>query len=73
MFTTKSALILAFIASSAMAVNIKQDDDTAAAQVEKEEEFHSYLDFCVVCDSFKWNPKDKGAKNPNVNADDTQA
>jgi len=64
----KSALLAAFIAS-AMAVNIKQDDTAAA--VPEEEEFHSWVDFCMVCDSFKWNPKDKGAKNPNVNADDT--
>ena len=65
MFLNKTAILVALIAS-VMAVNVNQSEakkepakatDPAAPA---EDEFHSWLDFCVICDSFKWHPnKDK--------------
>ena len=83
MFSTKSALFGALIVC-AMGVQVNQSGAAAAPKdaatkpadqlnatpdAKKDEPFHSYLDFCFLCDSFKFNPKDKGEANPNVNAD----
>ena len=87
MFSTKSALFGALIVS-VMGVQIHETGakpsvtataatdaatPTSVAAPVKPEEFHSYLDFCVLCDSFKYNPLDKAATVKNVNADDTNA
>jgi len=68
MFLNKTAILVALIAS-VMAVNVNQSEakkepakatDPAAPAAPAEDEFHSWLDFCVICDSFKWHPnKDK--------------
>ena len=83
MFSTKSALFGALIVS-VMGVQIHQTAAKPATPVVapstpptsepapvEDGEFHSYLDFCFLCDSFKYNPLDKAATVANVNADDT--